>query len=198
MTKIVPRVVLLFMLIWGSVGCAAATASPREVPTALPEIRHRDALPLMLQVQDLGSGYEIAETHRLAQGKGWGDDTTRLSGYQTIFRGEGDVFSEVTCQVECYLTVKDAQDAYRVYRQEIAAELRDEASFDSVTDAEERALGEWNHVYVAQSREAILIEYVFLRNNAFVFLSFAGPQAPGFTDKAAEQARLLDSRIFRR
>jgi hypothetical protein len=29
-------------------------------------------------------------------------------------------------------------------------------------------------------------------------LSFAGPQTPSFADKAAEQARLLDSRIFRR
>jgi hypothetical protein len=42
------------------------------------------------------------------------------------------------------------------------------------------------------------IEYVFLRNNAFVYLSFSGPQGTTFADKAAEQARLLDSRIFRR
>jgi hypothetical protein len=198
MTEIVPRVVLLLVLVWGAAGCAEATAVSHEVPTALPEIRHRDALPLMLQAEDLGPGYEVAETHRLAQGKGWGEDTTRLSGYETVFRGDGDVFSEVTCQVECYLTVKDAQDAYRAYRQEIAAALRDDASFDSVTDAEERVLGEWNHVYVARSRDAVLVEYVFLRNNAFVFLSFAGPQTPSFADKAAEQARLLDSRIFRR
>lgn len=198
MTEFMPRVVLVFVLMWGVAGCAAATSSPREVPTALPEIRHRDALPLMLQAQDLGEGYEVAETHRLAAGKGWGEDTTRLSGYQTVFRGEGDVFSEVTCQVECYLTVADAQDAYRAYRQEIAAALRDEESFDSVTDAEERVLGEWNHVYVAQSHDAMRIEYVFLRNNAFVYLSFSGPQGTTFADKAAEQARLLDSRIFRR
>jgi len=196
MTGIILRVVLLFILILGA-GCAAATSSPHEVLTALPEIRHRDALPLMLQAQDLGPSYVIAETHRLAQGRGWGEDTTRLSGYRTVFRGEGDLFSEVTCQVECYLTVKDAQDAYRTYRQEIAAALRDEASFDSVTDAEERVLGEWNHVYVAQSRDVMHIEYVFLRDNALVFLSFAGPQAASAADKAAEQARLLDERIFR-
>jgi hypothetical protein len=197
MTAMARRVFLLFVLLWVSAGCAAATRDPREAPTALPEIRYRDALPLMLQAHDLGSGYGIAETHRLARGKGWGGDTTRLSGYRTVLRGEGDVFSEVTCQVECYLTVKDAQDAYRAYRQEIAADLEDNTAFDSVTDTEERVLGEWNHVYTAESREAILVEYVFLRNNAFVFLSFAGPRAPDFADRAAQQARLLDDRIFR-
>jgi len=192
------RVILLYVLIWLSVGCGGATGEHSEAPTALPEIRYRDALPLMLEAQDLGADYyEIAETHRLAKGKGWGEDTTRLSGYRFVFRGEDGLFSEVTCQVECYLTLNEAQDAYRAFRQEIAAELRDSTAYDAVHDAEERLLGEWNHMYTAQSRDAMLVEYVFLRNNAFVFLSFVGSQAPGFADEAAQQARSLDERILR-
>jgi len=191
------RVILLYVLVWLLVGCGGATGEHSEAPTALPEIRYRDALPLMLEAQDLGAGYEIAETHRLANGKGWGEDTTRLSGYRSVFRGDGSLFSEVTCQVECYLTLKEAQGAYRAFRQEIAAELRDSTAYDAVHDAEERLLGEWNHMYTAQSGDAMLVEYVFLRNNAFVFLSFVGPQAPGFADEAAQQARSLDERIFR-
>jgi hypothetical protein len=151
----------------------------------------------MLEAQDLGEGYEIAVTHRLARGKGWGQDTTRLSGYRFVFRGDGGLFSEVACQVECYLTLKEAQDAYRAFRQELAAELRDSTAYDTVNDAEERLLGEWNHMYTAQSSDAMLVEYVFLRNNAFAFMSFVGPQAPGFADEAAQKARSLDERIFR-
>jgi hypothetical protein len=191
------RANLLGVLVWLLMGCAGATGGPRETPTALPEIRYRDALPFMLEAQDLGADYELAETQRLPQGKGWGEDTTRLSGYRFTFRGGGGTFSEVTCQVECYLTLKEAQEAYRAFRQGIAAEIRDNSTFEAVHDAEERLLGEWNHVYTAQSRDAMRVDYVFLRNNAFVFLSFAGPPAPGFADEAAQQARSLDEQIFR-
>lgn len=188
--------VLLTVLVGSLTGCGRATEARTETPTALPEIRYRDALPLMLNTKELGVGYQLAETHRLPRGKGWGEDTTRLSGYRSVFRGLGKPFDTVTCQVECYLTLKEAQDAYRAFRQGIAAELKSDSAFETVHDTEERLLGEWNHAYTAQSKDTMLIEYVFLRNNAFVFLSFAGPITPEFGDKAAEQARSLDERIF--
>lgn len=191
------RSAFLCVLVSLLLGCEGAAGGPRETPTALPEIRYRDALPLMLKAQDLGTGYEMSETHRLPEGKGWGEDTTRLSGYRFVFRGNGGTFTEVTCQVECYLTIEEAQEAYRAFRQEIAAELRDSTAWEDVHDAEERLLGEWNHMYAAQSKDAMLVRYVFLRNNAFAYLSFTGPQAPTLADEAAQQARSLDDRIFR-
>jgi hypothetical protein len=188
---------LLVALVGLLAGCGRAAEGRAETPTALPEIRYRDALPLMLETQDLGSGYEIAETQRLPKGKGWGEDTTRLSGYRFVFHGQGEPFATVTCQVECYLTVREAQEAYRAFRQGIAAELKENSAYETAYDTEERLLGEWNHVYTAQSKSTMLVEYVFLRNNAFVFLSFEGPQTTEFADAAAQQARSLDERIFR-
>jgi hypothetical protein len=189
--------VLLVVSVELLVGCGGAKGVSIEIPTALPEIRYRDALPLMLEADDLGSGYELTETQRLPRGEGWGEDTTRLSGYRFDFQGEGTSFARVTCQIECYLTLKEAQEAYRAFRQEIAAEIQDEATYESVHDREERLLGEWNHVYTAESKDAMLVQYVFLRNNAFVFLSFEGRRSPAFADEAAQQARALDEEIFR-
>lgn len=192
-----PYSMLLVILVGLLAGCGQAAQGHVETPTALPEIRYRDALPLMLEAENLGAGYELAETHRLPRGKGWGEDTTRLSGYRFVFRGEGEPFATVTCQVECYLTLKEAQEAYRAFRQGIAAEIKDDSTYEAVHNTEERLLGEWNHVYTAQSKGTMLVEYVFLRNNAFVFLSFEGPQAPEFANQAVQQARSLDDRIFR-
>jgi hypothetical protein len=189
--------VLVAVVVGLLTGCEDTTSAAAATPTALPEIRYRDALPLMLETDDLGEGYEIAEAVRLPEGKGWGEDSTRLSGYRFTFQGSGDPFDMVTCQVECYLTIKEAQEAYRAFRQDIAAQIEANSSYQSIYDAEERLLGEWNHVYTAQSKDAMLVEYVFLRNNAFVFVSFKGPQTPEFADEAAQVARALDQRIFR-
>jgi hypothetical protein len=189
--------VLLVVSVELLAGCGGAKEVSVETPTALPEIRYRDALPLMLEADDLGSGYQLAEIQRLPRGEGWGNDTTRLSGYRSDFEGEGTSFARVTCQIECYLTLNEAQEAYRAFRQEIAADIHGKAAYESVHDREERLLGEWNHVYTAESKEATLVQYVFLRNNAFVFLSFEGPRSPTFADEAAQQARALDERIFR-
>jgi hypothetical protein len=189
--------ILLVVLAGLQVSCGRAAEADTATPTPLPEIRYRDALPLMLERDDLGGGYELAESVRLPRGKGWGKDTTRLSGYRSVFQGSGKPFDAVTCQVESYLTIKEAQEAYRAFRQEIAATIRDNDDYQTVHDTEERLLGEWNHVYTAQSKDTMRVEYVFLRNNVFVFLSFDGPNTPEFADEAAQQARALDEHIFR-
>jgi len=54
MTAIRLRAILLYVLVWLLMGCGGATGEHSEAPTALPEIRYRDALPLMLEAQDLG------------------------------------------------------------------------------------------------------------------------------------------------
>jgi hypothetical protein len=150
----------------------------------------------MLDAKDLGSGYEAVEAHRLEPGRGWGDDTTRLSGYRMAFAGDRGVFSRITCQVECYLSVKDAQDAYRAYRERLAADLKGNASYESVSDSEERLLGDWNRMYTIRGQDLLTVHYVFLRENVFVELALSGRDVPEFPDQAARQARLLDERIF--
>jgi hypothetical protein len=178
--------------------CAGPTAVLNLAPTPTLQIRHRDALPLMLDSADLGAGYKAVEVHRLERGKGWGDDTTRLSGYRMVFEGGVGVFSRIVCQVECYLSVEDAQSAYRAYREDLAGDLRASAAYESVSDSEERLLGDWNRLYTARSRDSVTLDYIFLRENVLVDLSLAGPDAPDFPVQADRQARLLDERIFQR
>jgi len=159
-------------------------------------IRHRDANTLMPSVGDLGQGYQATEKHRLERGKGWGEDTTRLSGYRNVFVGSQSVFSRVECQIECYLSVTDTQAAFRVLREQLGADLRGNAANDSVTDGEERMLGDWNRVFTVRSGDDLTLHYVFLRENVLVVLALTGPDAPDFPDQAARVARLLDERIF--
>jgi hypothetical protein len=177
--------------------CSKTTPTPVRVPTPTVTIRHRDALPLVLTSGDLGGAYEVMETQRLEPGIGWGDDTTRLSGYRTVFRGKG-VFSSVACQVECYLSVKDAQDAYRAYREQLAGDLEASASYESVRDSEVRLLGDWSRRYTAQTQDVVVVHQIFLRENVFVDLTLFGSDAPEFSDQADRLARSLDERIFQR
>jgi hypothetical protein len=153
----------------------------------------------MLQAQDLGATYQNTETQRLDRGRGWGDDTTRLSGYRMTYESADGVFSRVECQVECYLSVSDAQTAYRAHRQQLAASLDASAKYDSVRDSEERLLGDWNRKFImTESSGAIEIRYLVLRENVLAELTFAGPDSPEIADQAARKARLLDERIFQR
>ena len=179
------------------VACSKTTPTPVRFPTPTVTIRHRDALPLMITSEDLGGGYEAIEAQRLERGNGWGDDTTRLSGYRTVFRGKG-VFSGVVCQVECYLSVKDAQDAYRAYREQLAGELEGNAAYESVRDSEVRLLGDWSRKYTAQAQDVVVMHHIFLRENVFVNLTLSGSDAPEFSDQADRLARSLDERIFQR
>jgi hypothetical protein len=156
-------------------------------------------MTLLLQSQDVGSAYQAIETRRLQRGRGWGDDTTRLSGYSVTFAGSEGVFSRVECQVECYLTVGDAQTAYRAYRQELKASLEASDRYDSVRDSEERLLGDWNRKFtMAGPRGSTEIRYLVLRENVLAVMTFVGPESPEFADQAARKARLLDERIFQR
>ncbi|MBN1933314.1 MAG: hypothetical protein JW934_01550, partial [Anaerolineae bacterium] len=119
--------------------CQKATPTPIRPPTPTPPIRHRDALPLLLSAEDLGVSYVQVEQARLEKGKGWDPAATRLSGYRHEYAGNG-AFTRVVLQIECYLSVKDAQGAYRAYKAQIIDQLRTGGQYASVNEAETRGL----------------------------------------------------------
>lgn len=180
------------------VACGRPAPTRVRVPTPTVVIRHRDALSLMPVSEDLGPSYRAVEERRLERGKGWGDDTTRLSGYRTVFEGPGEAFSRIVSQVECYLSVEDAQAAYRAYRESLSSDLRGNASNESVTEGEERLLGDWNRMFSVRSPNGLTVHYVFIRENVFVELALTGQDVPDLPDQAARQARLLDERVYKR
>jgi hypothetical protein len=93
--------------------------------------------------------------------------------------------------------VSDAQTAYRAYRQQLESDLEADAGYDSVTDTEERLLGDWNRKFTLTGPSgATQIRYLVLRENVLVELAFFGPESPEFADQAARKARLVDERIF--
>jgi hypothetical protein len=181
-------------------GCRRATATPVRLPTPTIEVRHTDALPLMTSTtQTLAEdGYQPVQEHRLERGLGWGEDTTRLSGYRTVFEGGGGAFSQVLCQIECYLSVEDAQNAYRAYRETLTTKLKGNPSYGPMIESEEEQLGDWNHKYAVAVETAAIIHYIFLRENVLVEFALTGPESPTFPDQAARQARVLDTLIYSR
>ena len=200
-TKARPGQARMFALLFvcavaGLSSCGPEATRVAHVPTPTLAIRHRDANTLMPLANDLGQGYQAVEKHRLEHGRGWGEDTTRLSGYRNVFAGSQSVFSRIECQIECYLSVTDTQAAFRALREQLNGELRGNAANESVTDGEERLLGDWNRVFTVRSGDDLTLHYVFLRENVLVEVALTGPDAPDLPDQAARLARLLDERIF--
>lgn len=187
---------LLLGLIGGLSACGRESPPPTRWPTPTPPIRHRDAYPLMLTLDDLGAGYEVAEKHRLERGRGWGDDTTRLSGYRTIYQGRQAAFTRVLCQVECYLSVQDAQSAYRTYRERLTVELRADVRYASVSEREASALGDWGWAFEMRAGSMDAVHYLFLRENVLVEIALTGVHSPGFLDQAVRQAQVVDQQIL--
>ena len=191
------RIALLFVCaVIGLSSCGPEATRVARIPTPTLAIRHRDADTLMPSAGDLGQGYRAAEKHRLERGKGWGEDTTRLSGYRDVFAGSQSVFSRIECQIECYLSVTDTQAAFRALREQLDADLRGRVANDSVTDGEERLLGDWNRVFTVRSGDDLTLHYIYLRENVLVVLVMTGLGAPDLPDQAARLARLLDERIY--
>jgi len=191
------RIALVFVCAaTGLSACGPEATRVAYIPTPTLAIRHRDANALMPSADDLGRGYQTAEKHRLERGKGWGEDTTRLSGYRNVFAGSQSVFSRIECQIECYLSVTDTQAAFRALREQLNADLKGNVANDSVTDGEERMLGDWNRVFTVRSGDDLALHYIFLRENVLVDLAMTGTDAPDLPDQAARLARLLDERIF--
>jgi hypothetical protein len=151
----------------------------------------------MLSVSDLGAGYVVTEDHRLDKGRGWADSATRLSGYRVAYEGAGEPFTQVVCQVECYLSSKDAQVAYRVYKDELAAKIAEDGRYTSV-DAGEANLGEWGWLFDMQHDNSQTVHYIFLRENVLVETIFAGAHTAEFLAEAIRQAQVVDRRILER
>jgi hypothetical protein len=101
-------------------------------------------------------------------------------------------------QVECYLSVEDAQNAYRAYREELTAELKGKPSYGPMIETEEEQLGDWNHKFAVSVESSAIVHYIFLRENVLVEFAFTGPESPTFPDQAARQARVLDKQIYNR
>ncbi len=180
--------------------CQQATPRPIGPATPTPPIRHRDALPLLLTAEDLGSSYKVVDQQRLDKGKGWGDDSTRLSGYRHEYQGSG-TFNPVVVQVECYLSVKDAQGAYRAYKAQLLEQLRAGGKYTSINEAETRGLGEWGAALTMQDTADANIQtihYLFLRENVLVELALTAPKSAALGDQALKQAQVVDQRISAR
>jgi hypothetical protein len=187
------------MLVGMLSACATATPSALPAPTLTVEIRYRDALGLLLTAEDMGPAYRKIDVRRLDRGEGWGEDTTRLSGYRIILESDEGLFSRVECQAECYLTVSDAQLAYRAYRQQLTDSLESSGRYSVVNESEERLLGDWNRKFTMTGAGASSeIRYLVLRENVLAELVFAGSETPEFSDQAARKARLFDERVFER
>jgi hypothetical protein len=177
-----------------STACRQGLSTPLYQPTPTPGIRHRDALPLMPTLDDLGPGYAVLDDRRLEPGPGWSDRATRLSGYRTTYTGPGSPFVEVLYQVECYLSNSDAQAAYRTYKDELTTAISEDERYSSV-DASEASLGEWGWMYRMQGEKSDRVHYLFQRGNVLVEAVYAGVPSPDFLDEAIRLAQNIDRRI---
>jgi|GEM_PF-3726007 len=195
------RLMFFLVLLFSLGGCQKPTPTPMGPPTPTPPIRHRDALRLILDEQALGSGYTLVNQERLEKGKGWNEASTRLSGYRHEFQGRGTTFDALTVQVECYLSTRDAQMAYRAYKTQLIEQLRNSGRYASLNEAEARGLGEWGTVLTMQDAANANIQtiyYLFLRENVLVELSLRAPKSPALADQALKQAQVVDQRIAAR
>jgi len=175
---------------------ASVTPARRLAPTV--EIRHRDAYPLMLTLDDLGAGYSASEMTRLTRGKGWTDEATRLSGYRAMYRGTRTVFSDVQCQVECYLSVRDGQSAYRALKGQLSTEVRSQGAYVSVNESEVSLLGEWGWLFHMRTQDQETFLYLFVRENVLVKASVSGAHSAELADQAIRLAQVVDQRVMAR
>lgn len=178
-------------------GCARATPEATRRPaTETASIQHRDALSLLPSADDLAPGYEQESAYRLAQGKGWVEEATRLSGYRAVFAGPGDPFTQVMVQVECYLSAQDAQAAYRAYKGQLGDQIRNSAQYDAINEREEQALGEWGWAFEMRSQDSDTVHYVYLRQNVLVEVALVGPHSLEFVQESLRMAQIVDRRVL--
>ena len=86
--KRIARALLIIGIAIALGACAGRKGQPTaHVPAPTPAIRHRDAYPLLLTLDDLDSSYTLNEMHRLERGIGWAKEITRLSGYRHVYEG---------------------------------------------------------------------------------------------------------------
>ena len=193
--RVLALVCLLAVLCLSACGEAPTAGDSLAMPTVA--IRHRDALPLVFSLTDFGESYSIEEMYRMDKGRGWDERSTRLSGYRSIYTSDQAVLSQIQCQVECYLSVQDAQHAYRVYKEQLSQQLKGEVRYESVGESQEEALGDWSWVFKMEAREEQTLHYLFLRENVLVAVAFTGRRSPNLPDQAVRYARSLDQRIYR-
>ena len=179
---------------FGLGACGEATPTRVALPMPTVAIRHRDASALMLSLADLGDLYEIEGMYRMDRGRGWDDQSTRLSGYRAVYQSSQAGLSQIQCQVECYLSVRDAQSAYRAYKEQLSRQL--DTQYESVGEGEEEALGDWNWVFRFQANDQQVVHYLFLRENVLVEMAFAGQRSPTLPGQAVRYARAVDQRIY--
>jgi hypothetical protein len=178
--------------------CHQASVTPARRLDPTVEIRHRDAYPLMLTLDDLGVGYSAAETTRLARGKGWTDETTRLSGYRAAYRGTRTVFADVECQVECYLSVRDGQSAYRALKEQLSTQVHSQGTYTSVNESETSLLGEWGWLFHLRTQDQETFLYLFVRENVLVEALVSGAHSAELADQAIRLAQVIDQRVMAR
>lgn len=169
-------------------------------PTPTPPIRHRDALPLLLSLDDLGVEYTLVEQHRLNKGAGWTPDITRLSGYRHVYQGNQARYARVVSQVECYLSAQEAQIAYRTYKGQLTEQIKNDSQYGPLNEGEAR-LGEWSTMLTISNKDnpdLITIHYVFVRENVVIEVGLTGWKGPDFNEQALKTAQIVDKRVAAR
>ena len=152
----------------------------------------------MLVADDLGAGYEQDSIYRLEGGRGWTEEATRLSGYRAAYLGRDVAFTEVTCQVECYLSVQNAQAAYRAYIRRIGEQIKSSDQYDVINEREEQSLGEWGWAFEMRSQDTDTVHYIYVRENVLVESVLVGTHSPDFVQQAVRMAQVVDRRISSR
>ena len=176
--------------------CRKEPATPARRPAPTAEIRHRDAYPLMLTLSDLGAGYQASGVTRLERGKGWAEEATRLSGYRAAYQGTGTTFSSIECQVECYLSIRDGQSAYRALKAQLATQIQNEGKYTTVNESETSVLGEWGWLFHMRNLDQDTFLYVFVRENVLVQASLTGVHTAELADQAVRLAQVVDQRVM--
>ena len=199
--KLICWTVLLVGITIALGACASQEGPPpTRLPTPTPPIRHRDAYPLLLTIDDLGGSHTLIEMHRLERGKGWSKEITRLSGYRHVYEGGGR-FSHVVSQVECYLSTKEAQTAYRLYKERLVSDLQGDERYAAVNESQADGLGEWGALFNMRGKNDANLEaaaFLFVRENVLVEVTLTGRHASDFVDQAVRQAKIVDQRILAR
>jgi hypothetical protein len=199
--KLMRRAILLVGIAIALGACAGQQGPPAtRLPTPTPPIRHRDAYPLLLTANDLGGSYALVEMHRLERGIGWSPEITRLSGYRHVYEGGGR-FPHVVSQVECYLSAKEAQTAYRLYKEQLVSDLQSDERYAAVNESQADGLGEWGAMFSMRGKNDANLEtaaFLFVRENVLVEVTLSGRHASDFFDQAIRQAKIVDQRILAR
>jgi hypothetical protein len=117
-----------------------------------------------------------------------------------VYEGGGR-FSRVVSQIECYLSAKEAQTAYRLYKERLVSNLQGDERYAAVNESQADGLGEWGTMFSMRGKNDTNREtaaFLFVRENILAEVTLTGRHASDFVDQAIRQAKVVDQRILAR